>query len=45
MRRGGEGRDEIENKRQVKVNWASRLRRPLVTAEPREAKLSHRRYC
>lgn len=34
-----------ENKRQLKMNWASRLRRYLVTAEPGEAELRKRRYC
>jgi hypothetical protein len=46
-RREEKRREEIEqseNKRQLKANWASRLRGQLVTAEPGEAELSQRRY-
>lgn len=34
-----------ENRRQLKANWASRLRRQLVTVEPGEAEPSQRTYC
>ena len=33
-----------ENRRQLKVNWASRVRRQLVTVEPGEAELRAREH-
>lgn len=37
--------EQCENERQLKMNWASRLRRLTVTVEPGEAELSQRRQC